>query len=120
MRLMSFAATVPQMRARTKTVTRRLGWTTLKAGDQLLACAKTRGVKVEDREELGVIEVVSVRREPLDVITWPEPLCFGHRGHGHRVPVRGGRRMTPALATSPAWQVGRSCSATSTKGGGQR
>lgn len=67
MRLMSFAATVPQMRARTKTVTRRLGWCTLRPGDRLLACEKT-GVRVEDRVELGVIEVVDVRREPIEAI----------------------------------------------------
>lgn len=65
MRVMSFAHTAPQMRARSKTVTRRMGWGDLKPGDRLLAVVKARGVSVEEREDLGTIEVVDVRREPL-------------------------------------------------------
>lgn len=70
MRLMSFAATIEQMRAGTKTVTRRLDskgfyLRTLKPGTLVLACAKTRNVKREDRDALGVIEIVDVRREAL-------------------------------------------------------
>jgi hypothetical protein len=69
MRCISFAATTPQIRARTKTVTRRIGWWDLKPGDRLLAVEKYRGVRRENRVELGVIEVVSVRKERLDAIT---------------------------------------------------
>lgn len=69
MRVMSFAATIDEMRDRSKTVTRRNGWRTLKPGDRLLAVTRSRGVRVEDRTVLGTIEVVSVRREYLSEIT---------------------------------------------------
>lgn len=65
MRLISFQHTADQIREGTKTVTRRLGWSWLQPGTELLACAKVRGVQREDRQELGIIRVVDVRREPL-------------------------------------------------------
>jgi hypothetical protein len=43
MRSMSFALTTDQVRARTKTVTRRLGWTFLKAGDRIRAVVRCHG-----------------------------------------------------------------------------
>ncbi len=87
MRHISFSATLPQFRARTKTVTRRLGWKCLKAGDVLMAVEQTMGIpKGGHQEPLGKIEVVSVRREPLNDITpddvplegfpWLTPLAF--------------------------------------------
>ena len=70
MRAMSFAKTTSQVRDRTKTVTRRLGWQVLKPGDRVRAVEKVMGLrKGEKRVELAVIEVVSVRRERLDAIT---------------------------------------------------
>ena len=42
-RLMSFSMTTPQVRARTKTVTRRLGWRFLKPGVVLWAVEKAQG-----------------------------------------------------------------------------
>ena len=44
-RNMSFAMTTEQIRARTKTVTRRFGWWFLKAGDQVWAVEKAMGLK---------------------------------------------------------------------------
>jgi hypothetical protein len=53
-----------------KTVTRRLGWKTLKAGDRLLGVRKAMGLKKGEKQVvLGELEVVSVRREPLEDIT---------------------------------------------------
>jgi hypothetical protein len=70
MRNISFMLTTDQIRARTKTVTRRLGWRTLKAGDELQACVKCMGLaKGEKIERLAKIIVVSVRRERLYEIT---------------------------------------------------
>lgn len=67
MRLISFSMTTPQIKARTKTVTRRLGWRFLKAGDRLMAIEKGQGLKKGEKVvRLGVIEVVDVRRERLD------------------------------------------------------
>lgn len=60
MRNISFSLTTPQIRARTKTVTRRLGWKNLKPGDLLCACVKCMGLKPGEKiERLCVIEVVS-------------------------------------------------------------
>lgn len=70
MRAMSFMLTTEQMRNRTKTVTRRLGWNKLKHGDRLIAAVKCQGIKRgEKREDLCVIEVVAVTVEVLLEIT---------------------------------------------------
>lgn len=66
MRRMSFALTTDAVLNRTKTVTRRLGWSFLKPGDRLLAVDK---IRTRNAKKLAVIEVVSVRREPLNWIT---------------------------------------------------
>lgn len=65
-RNISFSLTTPQFRDRTKTVTRRIGWNSLKPGDVLMGCEKCMGRKPgEPLVRLGKIEVVDVRREPL-------------------------------------------------------
>lgn len=73
MRLMSFALTTEQMLARTKTVTRRLGWRSLKPGTLLQAVDKAMGLgKGGHVRRLGVIRVLSVRRERLDEMVGTE------------------------------------------------
>lgn len=72
MRNMSFTLTEKQLMADVdaKTVTRRLGWRTLKVGDHLQAVRKGMGLKPgEKMHRLCVIEVVRVTRERLDAIT---------------------------------------------------
>lgn len=72
MRRMSFALTTEQVLARTKTVTRRTvdTWTTLKAGDRIVAVDKCMGLKPgQSSRVLGVLRVLSVRVEPLLLIT---------------------------------------------------
>lgn len=69
-RLMAVSLTEDAVRARTKTVTRRLGWLMLKPGDRLTLCRKVMGRrKGEPLERLAEVEVVSVRRERLWDIT---------------------------------------------------
>lgn len=66
---MSFRLTTAQVKNRTKTVTRRLGWLDLKVGEQLQAIEKGQGLKKgETVNKLCVIETVEVRREPLHAI----------------------------------------------------
>lgn len=66
MRNMSFALTTPQIQHHTKTVTRRLGWLTLRPGQQVRAVKKCMGLRPGEKvEPLAVLRVVSVRREPL-------------------------------------------------------
>ena len=70
MRRISFALTQPQFLDGTKDVTRRMGWLFLKPGDRLRAVDKVMGFRKGERATvLGVIEVISVRREPLEFIT---------------------------------------------------
>lgn len=69
-RNMSFSITVDQMRSRTKTVTRRVGWKFLNVGDKLNAVVKAMGLKPGEKiERICEIRVVDVRREPLREMT---------------------------------------------------
>lgn len=69
-RRISFSLTKRQFLDGSKTVTRRLGWRDLRAGDTLLAVEKCMGLKKgEQQKELGEILVMAVRREPLRLIT---------------------------------------------------
>lgn len=65
-RLMSVAFTEQQVRDRTKTVTRRKGWTFLRPGDRLTLCRKVMGRKSgEPLVRIAEVEIVTVWREPL-------------------------------------------------------
>ncbi len=78
MRRMSFALTERQLLACHKTVTRRLGWLMLKAGDELLAVDKAMGLKRGQKSRpLARIRVVSVRREPLSLVDEAEARAEG-------------------------------------------
>lgn len=63
---MSFALTIEAFNNRTKTVTRRLGWSFLKAGDVLMGVEKAQGIKKGELKRLHAIEVVKVGWEPLE------------------------------------------------------
>lgn len=66
MRNISFFLTTDQIRARTKTVTRRIGWENLRAGTVLRGIVKGQGLKAgEAVQPLCEIRVVSATREPL-------------------------------------------------------
>lgn len=68
-RHMSFAKTIDQVRAGTKTVTRRRSWTTLRPGDIFCAVEKAMGLKSgEHVKRLGLFQVVDVYQLPLDAI----------------------------------------------------
>jgi hypothetical protein len=65
-RNISFMLTTQQIRERTKTVTRRNGWTFLKAGDVLCAVEKSQGLgKGGKIKRLCLIRVKNVKCEPL-------------------------------------------------------
>ena len=69
MRNISFMFTTEQIKNRTKTFTRRLGWLKVKPGDRLQGCVKCMGLKAGEKlQKLAVIEVVSVRREKLNTL----------------------------------------------------
>lgn len=71
MRNMSFALTTEQVRARTKTVTRRVGWKFAKVGDIVQPVVKAQGLKKGERvEKVGCpIRFVAVDRVVLHVIS---------------------------------------------------
>lgn len=81
MRNISFSLTVDQFKARTKTVTRRLGWLKLKVGEVLMGCKKCQGLKPgETIVKLGPIRVVSVRREPIYAVDEADVVREGFPG----------------------------------------
>lgn len=70
MRNMSFALTTEQVRAQTKTVTRRVGWKFAKPGDVVQPVVKAQGLKKGERVEKigGPIRFVRVQRVWLTAI----------------------------------------------------
>jgi hypothetical protein len=81
MRNISFSLTTPQMYAGTKTVTRRLGWNFLKAGDILMACEKCQGLRKDEKiKRIYPIEIINVRKERLCNITDDEVAKEGFQG----------------------------------------
>lgn len=70
MRRMSFMLTEQRFVDGSKTVTRRLGWLTLKPGMRFMGVNKSQGLKKgEKSRQLGARIVVDTRREPLNAIT---------------------------------------------------
>lgn len=91
MRNISFSMTKDQVRARTKTVTRRLGWDFLKPGDVLQGCEKCQGLgKGGKIVKLCRIRVTDVRQEPLSRMV--EDIFYG----GAEVTAEGFPNLPPA------------------------
>jgi hypothetical protein len=99
MRNISFALTTAQIRNRTKTVTRRLGWKGLKPGTLLQPVEKAQGLKkgehvtklgppirvvAVDRVVLADIAPQDVHREGFPALTVSEFIKFFKRTHGCR------------------------------------
>ena len=77
-RMISFMLTTPQFKARTKTVTRRLGWWFLRGGETLTGVEQSQGIKKgEHVVRLGDITVKSVSHEPLNTITQSDVIREG-------------------------------------------
>lgn len=78
MRNMSFFLTTAQVLDGSKTVTRRLGWHRLRAGDYVQAVRSAQGIRKGDKmQRLRVIRVLDVRREPLNWITREDVIAEG-------------------------------------------
>jgi hypothetical protein len=74
---MSFSMTTEAVRRHQKTVTRRLGWWTLRPGEVLQAVEKAQGLKKgEHVKPICLIRVISVRDEPLNAIRGHRAECF--------------------------------------------
>jgi hypothetical protein len=95
---MAVSLTESQVRDRTKTVTRRLGWRMLRAGDHLTLCRKVMGRRRgEPLERIATVQVASVRREPLNAITAAD------------VAAEGFPQMTPGQFVSFFCRTHRGC-----------
>jgi len=80
-RNMSFMLTTEQFIEQTKTVTRRLGWKFLKAGDIVNGCEKCQGLKKGEKiNVLGQIRITDIRREQLNHITQDDCIREGFSG----------------------------------------
>ena len=83
---MSFALTTDQVRNRTKTVTRRIGWANAKAGDIVQPIVRGQGIPKGGKvEKIGVpIVFRKVTREPLNgpTMTFSDVAREGFRGMG--------------------------------------
>lgn len=78
-RNMSFMLTTKQIKNRTKTVTRRIGWYFLEVGDIVNAVEKTQGLKKGEKvKRICQIRIKSIRwGEPLYKITQDECIKEG-------------------------------------------
>ena len=78
MRNMSFSFTIKQIRNKTKTVTRRLGWYFLKPGDIINACVKCQGLKKGEKiEKICQIRILGTKKEHLEKVTLHECIIEG-------------------------------------------
>lgn len=78
MKNMSFQVTINQVRNRTKTVTRRIGWWSLKVGDIIMAVEKSMGLKKGEKiKRICPIRIVKVGPEPLKSITKDDCILEG-------------------------------------------
>lgn len=69
MRNMSFMLTTDQIRNRTKSVTRRLGWKNVKPGELIQAVVKGQGIKKGEKvEKLAIIRVKASRQEAIQAL----------------------------------------------------
>lgn len=81
MKNISFSMTTAAFLAGQKTVTRRLGWRSLKPGDRLMAVEKGQGLKRGEKVKcLGEILVLSVSWEPVFAITAEDVAREGYPG----------------------------------------
>lgn len=92
MRNISFALTTEQVKQRTKTVTRRLGWKHARRGEWLQPVVKCQGIPKGGTVEKigGPIRVRSVSRERLDVLLEDDEHACAEviaEGFGHLSPA---------------------------------
>ena len=89
------AAAVAYGKPPIKDVTRRLGWLNARAGERLQVCEKCQGLKPgQSLVKICVIEVVAVRREPLNALTYDV-------NYGRRETKREGFALHPEVMGDP-------------------
>ena len=77
-RNMSFALTTEQFKARTQTMTSRLGWYFLRPGDIVCGVEKTMSLKRGEKlKPLGMIRIISRHHETLTCLTQEDVAAEG-------------------------------------------
>lgn len=85
MRLISFMLTADQIKARTKTETRRLGWTSVKVGDRLRGVLKSQGRtrRCPECDGCGFVRDAALGEGPRPLYVWRGthtcPTCDGRK-----------------------------------------
>lgn len=85
MRLISFMLTADQIKARTKTETRRLGWRTVKVGDRLRGVLKSQGRtrRCPECDGCGFVRDAALGEGPRPLYVWRGthtcPTCDGRK-----------------------------------------
>lgn len=88
-----------------KDVTRRRNWRWAESGMYLLAVSKCQGVRPgEIVETFGVIQIVDVRREPLNAIDSDD---VRREGFGHMTPDEFVAMFCKAMGAKPTTEVAR-------------
>lgn len=104
---MSVSLTEDAVRERRKTVTRRLGWTFLKAGDRLTLCRKVMGRKAgEPLVRIVDVEVLRVNREPL-ISIYADPADVDREGFAGWSPREFVAFFTEHMGGDPLMEVTR-------------
>ena len=105
-RNMSFMITKRQVRNRTKTVTRRLGWAFLKPGDIVNAVEQGMGLKKGEKvKRICQIRIKSTRWEPLYQITKEECVKEGFPNMSPQDFILMFRRLNKVRATRPVNRI---------------
>jgi hypothetical protein len=109
MRQMSFTQTAPQLLDRSKTVTRRLGWSFLKPGDRVQAVEQAQGLKRGEKvQRIAVLEIVSVTRGLLGDVAH-DPQETAREGFPelspHEFVAMFGRMHRGAVAETPVTRI---------------
>ena len=105
-RNMSFMLTKEQVKNRTKTVTRRLGWAFLKSGDIVNAVEKGMGLKKGEKvKRICQIRIISTRWEPLNKITKKECVKEGFWAMSPKDFIIMFSRLNKVRATRPVNRV---------------
>lgn len=107
-RNMSFFHTTPQVRDKTKTVTRRDGWWHLVPGQRFWAIVKGQGLKKGERvEKICLLECVSNRRERLDAILGYPADETAREGFPHMTPQQFIEMFCRNMNVAPGTMINR-------------
>lgn len=109
-RNISFSMTTQQFIDGSKDVTRRFGWWTIKEGDILNVVEKAMGLKKGEKiKSLGLIRVVSARKEPLSALLDDSYGLDEVKREGYPFGCKTGKDFAEVLAKKSGYVLESSC-----------